>query len=204
MKKKTAFVLLITLTVLSCVAHVNATVLGTIEHSCVGSGLGEFSEIKVSICYPLIGDYDFNTSAISFSWNITKDDVGKTFFASADTHEIFDSFACMLTDGIDDLLFLSDSYTIRSNYDLPGAERESSLINGVRDGVDFEGYTIDSIALTGNELFIDYHEAGLGSYTDYSYDITYTIYGEPIPEPATILLLGLGGISLILRKRSRE
>ena len=70
-----------------------------------------------------------------------------------------------------------------------------------KDGVDFEGYTIDSIALTVNELFIDYHEAGPDSYTNYSYDITYTIYGAPIPEPATVLLLGLGTVLLRGRRR---
>ena len=35
--------------------------------------------------------------------------------------------------------------------------------------------------------------------TSYTFDITYSFYGEPIPEPCTLLLLGLGG--LLIRKR---
>lgn len=208
MKTKTSFVFPVAVVVLSSVGLSNAMVLDTIEYNKDDAGglggfggLGEFSEVKFSICYPLPRDWE----SISLFWNVTPDDVGKTFFASADTHQNFDRFTYLLTNGNDNGLFLPDNRSVFIASLLTGLPEpikyESSLLTGVQDGVDFEGYTIDSIALTVNELFIDYHEAGPDSYTDYSYDITYTIYGTPIPEPATLLLFGLGAVLLRGRRR---
>ena len=205
MKKGTVFVLAIAVAVLSCVGYSGAAVLGTIEHSRAGSDLGDFSEMNFSICYPLHAALGFDWS-ISLSWDgITPDDVGKTFFASANTHQNFDVFTFPLTNGIDNLLYLPDIGSLMTNYDLPGTKPESSLISGIQDGVDFEGYTIDSIALTVNELFLDYDaDAIKGGLTNYSYDITYSINGEMIanPEPATVFLLGLGGLALRKRRKA--
>lgn len=212
MTKKTAFVLAMVVTVLSCAGYSNATVLGTIEYNGAGGdlgGLGEFHEMDFSICYPLPlpaepGPVNLGwDQSISLSWNVTPDDVGKTFFASADTHQSFDVFTFLLTNGIDNLLYLTDGTVSKFS---TGAE--STLINGILDCVDFEGYTIDSIALTVNNLLLDSNpivegmKYDLSPCTNYSYDITYTINGEAIatPEPATIFLLGFGGLAL-LRKR---
>jgi len=199
MKKKTVFVLAMVVAVLSCAGYSNATVVGTIEYSRAGSGLGEFSEImNFSICYPLPGDYD----SISFSWDVTSNDVGKTFFASADTHQNFDNFTYLLTNGVNNLLFLVDIGSLMTSNDWLGAEWESVLISGIQDGVDLEGYDIDSIGLTVNELFLDYDaDAIKGGLTYFNYDITYTIHGEAVPEPSTVILLGLGG--LFLRKKRK-
>jgi len=201
-KRETAFVMTIAVTVLCCAGYSSATVLGTIEYGRAGSDLGEFSEMNFSICYPLPlpaepGPVNMGWDwSISLSWNVTPDDVGKTFLASADTNQSFDIFIFLLTNGINNSLILTDSTV--SKFPIYA---ESALISGIQDGVDFEGYTIDNIALTINELFLDYD----GFLASYSYDITYTINGAetiPNPEPATILLLGLGGITL-LRRRER-
>jgi len=208
MKKETAFVLVISVTVLSCAGYSSATVLGTMESTGAGSGLGEFSEMNFSIFYPPPSQSvpDFSTS---LSWSVTEADVGKTLFASANTHETFDNCVSFLTNGVDDGLYLLDGHTVLIFSIGDGflvTQHESTLISGIQDGVDFEGYTIDNIALTINELFLSYDaDAIKGGLTNYSYDITYTINGAetiPNPEPATILLLGLGGITL-LRRRER-
>jgi hypothetical protein len=212
MNKGTVSVLVIAVTVLSCTGYSRATILGTIDYSREGSGIGEFSGPNLSICYPLITENGFNTTLLSLGWDVTQDDVGKTFVASADTHEIFNSFVSMLTNGIDDTLLLNDC-TLKSIYDRPGEGLESTFISGIGDGVDFDGYTVDSIALTINDLFsynistpIEGTFPGIHSFNyvpplaistyHLSYDITYTINGtENIPEPATVLLIGLGAVA---------
>ena len=69
MRKETVFVLAIAVVVLSCAGYSNATVLGTIESTRAGSGLGEFSEMNFSMYYPLLagglGGYDWSISLSS-------------------------------------------------------------------------------------------------------------------------------------------
>ncbi len=234
MKKEIAFVLAMVIVVLSCAGYSNAAVLGTIEYNYSGRVhgpivSGELSELIFSIGYPRPAQFGSDFSR-SLSWNFTPDDVGKTFFASADTHGNFNDFVSLLTNGVDDHLALrapKDSGAPLSVYVPVFATYESEVIDifigspvdfkgytidsiaGIfpppiikLGPVDFEGYAIDSIAVTVNELFMNFHEASLvGSYTDTSCDITYTIYGALIPEPATVLLLGIGAV--LLRRRRR-
>lgn len=205
MKKRTAFVLAMVAMVLSCAGDSNAIVLGTIDRRAGSAASGKLTETFLSISYPLPGDFE----SISLSWNITEADVGETLFASADTHPNFDTFTRILTNGVDNLLFLIDIGILHIiDNDWPGAEVESSLINGIQGEVDFEGYMIDNISLTVNELFLDYDHShtlvGPDGMTHYAYDITYTINGmETIsnPEPATVMFLGLG--CLAFRKRRK-
>lgn len=202
MKKRTVFVLVIGAMVL-CAGYSNAAVLGTIESNRAGSDLGEFHEMNFTISYPLHAALGFDWS-ISLSWNVTTDDVGQTFFASVDTHENFDIFTYPLTNGFDNLLYLPDGHALTQ---FPtDALPESTLLSGIQDGVDFEGYTIDSIALTVNDLFLDYDaDAIKGGLTHYAYDITYSINGAEMiatPEPATVMLLGLGGLALRKRRKA--
>ena len=234
MKTKTSFVFPVAVVVLSCVGLTNAAVLGTIEYNYSGRVPGpivggELSELIFSIGYPRPAQFGSDFSR-SLSWNFTPDDVGKTFFASADTHGSFNDFVSLLTNGVDDHLALRAPLDSRIRFVVYApvfATYESEVIDifigspvdsegdtidsiaGISPPpiiklgpVDFEGYTIDSIGVTVNELFMDYHEDSfVGIYTDTSCDITYTIYGAPIPEPATVLLFGIGAVLLRGRRR---
>jgi hypothetical protein len=202
-------ILTIVFTVLGCAMYANAVVLGTIEYNSAGSRLGEYSDIQFSIGYPIeiwsndghVLGIDFSTS---FSWNVTESDVGKTLLANNQTHATFNDFVSFLKNGVDDIISLVNSFSLTPAGLPPNAMYESEYLNGIQDGVDFEGYTIESIALTINELFFDYDaDAIKGGLTNYSCDLVYTIYGEPIPEPGTVLLLGIGAVAIIIKKDSR-
>ncbi len=200
MKMRIRFLLVSAAMVLSCVEYSSATVLGTVDCSRTGSYLGYFSEIEFSIGYPIEIWVDETDLTIDFSnqalsWNVTEGDVGKTLWATSQTHTTFNGFVSFLTNGNDDTMSLVDSvgttppgFPINTMY-------ESEYINGIQGGVDFKGYTIDSIALTINELVLSYDADAIIS-GHYSYDITYTIYGEAVPEPITVLLFGLGALAM--------
>lgn len=63
--------------------------------------------------------------------------------------------------------------------------------------VDLKGYHITSIALLMNNIYINtpgFNPNGDGLWTDYRFDFSIVIDGEsnPVPEPATLLLLASG------------
>lgn len=126
------------------------------------------------------------------SWGpITTTDVGRTFFASAATDPHFSTLADLLTNGQNDLI-------CRGCKTVPGGAKcskcswESDCINNlISTGVDFQGYMIETIGLTVNTCTIT-------PETYLSYDLTYSING--IPEPTTLLLLGLGSLALLRRQ----
>ena len=218
MNMKTVFALVIAAMVLFCPGYSNAAVLGTIEYikhdgHAFGSLLGEFSGINFTMVYPLYVPSGRPDMTISLSWDgVTPDDVGRTLYASADTHPNFGIFTLLLTNGVDNSLLLDDGHTmytaslssITSTVSDVFQESERTLIDGIQDGVDFEGYTIDSIALTVNEFrLIDLDPFTKHNSHTFDYDVTYTIYGSEmaVPEPVTLVMLSLGGVALICRKR---
>jgi len=204
MKKKIVFVLAIAVVVLSCAGYSNATVLGTIEVERTGSVIGFVDNLDVGLNYGCVTILPISETPLydMISWNFTEAHIGWTSEITAGTSPNFDNFVAKLTNGIDDYLFIKSTPVWPLPFPPialpPSSLLESELIDGIGDGVDFEGYTIDSITLTVNELFLDYDEFS----THCSYDITYTINGMEVPEPVTILLLGLGGLALRKRRKA--
>jgi hypothetical protein len=123
-------------------------------------------------------------------------DIGLTVSISHDTSNEFDFYASLFTNGTDDRWLWFN--TVKSGHSFPESEFLVKLIDSPYS--DLYGYTIDHIDLTVNNIILSSpgsNPGGGGIWTDFSYDVTYTIYGTP--EPATILLLAAGG--LILRRK---
>jgi len=108
MRKKTVFAMVIGAMILLCAGYSSAAVLGTIGSNHAGCGMSWACDMFLSISYPLTVDRD----SISLSWDVTLDDIGKTFFAFAGTHDNFDVFTYLLKNGINNGLFLSDNIFI--------------------------------------------------------------------------------------------
>ena len=128
-----------------------------------------------------------------FWHNIGLDYIGATLHITEDMDTDFPFMSSLLTNGINDLLCFGAPGHIYGVYDYELADGNN----------DFQGYDITSISLTVNDLTFESpgsNPNGDGIWTDYTYDVTFEIWG--VPEPSTLFLLGLGAV--MLRKRSSK
>ncbi len=133
-------------------------------------------------------------------WTVA--DVGTSADYDMSNSEPFTDFSHFLTNGIDDHLnFLAL---------VPGSgggDLESSwLINPIgEDGApDLLGSQLDFVRLTINELSFERFEQAPGVFIDVVYDISYELYGVPVPDPSTLALLATSSYLVGFYKRRRK
>jgi hypothetical protein len=126
-------------------------------------------------------------------------DVGFPFVASPSSDPDFTRFVSYITDGTDDALHFRAG--LGGGFSFGEARPESGwLTEKIGEEPDLSGYVIEEITLTVNSLSLDSPGRNLngdGIWTDVSAECIFVFYG--IPEPATLLLLSLGGLALLRR-----
>jgi hypothetical protein len=123
-------------------------------------------------------------------------DVGQVYtLGLTDDPADFTLITHYLTDGIVD--YLGYQATVGSGgggrSGVPEALFFSSLPSG-SNGIDLEGFNIDYYTLVFTSL--DFESPGSdpnnnGLWTDYSYSARFSVYGEPVPEPASLTVICL-------------
>lgn len=204
MKRKLLFVgiVLALIVAVACLPErVAAAKLGSLEMEMTGGWEPDF--IAVRLDGVIVGPQAFPDSMIPALWEglvITPGDIGKTHSATRSTDVDFLAVAANLTNGLRDRVSISWTYIWQSKDPAGGGgiskpEDHFTILDPVGSNrVDFEGFAIDTIDLTVNNLEL----RGVSVNSDYS----ITVYGTPVPEPTPVLLLGLGLTGYIsLRKR---
>jgi hypothetical protein len=107
----------------------------------------------------------------------------------------FTLFTHYLTDGV--VNFLGDLHSVG-----PGGGGDSGITEANffsylppgNNGIDLGGFDIAYYSLVFTSLEFDSPGSNPnmnGLWTDYSYSATFSVYGEPVPEPASLTVFGL-------------
>jgi hypothetical protein len=127
---------------------------------------------------------------------ITSADVGQRFTVTEATDPDFNDFVALLTDGPNNIIALG----VRGN----GVPRSGSILGfgtGVFNGnPDLLGNTISSISIQLNSLIFNTSVSQNGDevITNYSYDNTLIIEGQPVDQPSQTVPEPTAGLSLLL------
>lgn len=118
----------------------------------------------------------------------------------------FVDFAQLITDGLDWWLYKKMDFAFGARI---GFNLESLLLEFVdpdHPGVDLSGYIVDSVTRT---ITVELDSPGSdpggdGNWTDFLVTGVYEIYGSPIPEPASLVVLALGSAAVFVRRRRKH
>lgn len=128
---------------------------------------------------------------------VSADDQSTIIFSS-ETPEAFAGFAALLTNGIeDDLRFL---------WDWPESSCPSPCIGrgGSIGELDLTGNTLESVRLLIHE--VRFEPESVESSTEnqrFTFGVTYLFFGTPVPEPTSLVLIGIGFCVVLTAHHSR-
>ena len=138
-------------------------------------------------------------------FDLTGSDVGKTAYATNQTHANFAKLSSLLIDGTNQM-FIAVLWWPEDEWGRTGDGEpfwENQIIKTVSTYPDFTGLNVGTIAITLEQFDYQYpwyepHDPG-ATWHHLDYAFTVSFYSDVIPEPTTLLLLGMGGV--LIRKR---
>lgn len=119
----------------------------------------------------------------------------------------FPTYAELLTDGLDWWLYDWADFNVGGStgrFDLESLRLD--FADPDHNGVDLHGYIVESVVRT---ITVDFDTPGGdpngdGIWTDYEISGVFEIFGSPIPEPASLVLLAFGAGCVWRRRRRRH
>jgi hypothetical protein len=139
---------------------------------------------------------------ILFSRQFLSDGESGAFIFDRETDPLFQPFADLLTNGVDDSINL---VSVWGKMIQAGIRGDSESFFFGRDTTigqppDFFGYRLDWIRLEITDVHIDPFVVKEQEGLIATFDFTYEFYGSPVPEPGTCALLALGSFVFWKRK----
>lgn len=189
--------LIIFILIICFTACAKADLLGNMHYSKTSGAWGVSDMLKIQFYHKQNIDPDYDP----LEWYVQTSDIGSTFHLTSGNAPSFNDCVSMLTNGIDEEVYMVSTIVIGGGSFTSGSESEKFVKIGF-DADDFAGYEIQSIALKLNSMTIvspGSNPNGDGQWTDFTINADLQVHG--VPEPATFLLLGLG-VMLLRQKRS--
>jgi PEP-CTERM motif len=131
---------------------------------------------------------------------ITEATVGQTLIANASTDSQFSAFAAFATNGIPNITHFD--FVTPGGIGSIGADSEAALFRLPAPAVDFHGFTLSSVQLQVNDFSLTTINGAPFRFLHGQ----LSVFGEGAsqtvtPEPASVMLLSIGGIALVVRRR---